>query len=91
MVPPIASPSMLGVKLLPTSNLSNNSDGNKSKGINRFLLSGLGILIPFTSVLIYLFSMPLIIGYLASPEPLFSIVTPLTLCKALATVISGNN
>ena len=87
----MASPSILGVKLLPTSNLSNNSEGNKSKGINLFLLSGLGILIPFTKVLMYLFSIPLIIGYLASPELLFSMVTPLTLCKALATVMSGNN
>ena len=58
----MASPSKLGVKLLPTSNLSNNSEGNKSKGMKRFLLSGLGILIPFTNVLIYLFSIPLIIG-----------------------------
>ena len=40
IVPPIASPSKLGVKLFPTSNLSNNSEGNKSNGIKRFLLSG---------------------------------------------------
>ena len=51
-VPPMASPSISGVRDLLISMLLNISEGTMSSCTNLFLSSGLAIFIPFTRVLL---------------------------------------
>jgi len=88
--PPEASASISGVNVLYTSILSTRPAGNTSRGTNLFLLSGLGILIPFIKVVLYCLSIPRMITCCASPPlVLLSTEIPETLASTFETNTSG--